>query len=85
MLQVMADYGSPNDAVSDNGDHEANGTPKQYEAASPNSASSHRRSADGTPPDEDYERVLSPRQESPVGTPSHVSGPSSPVSANGDE
>ncbi|RCN48086.1 IWS1 protein [Ancylostoma caninum] len=75
----MADYGSPSDAA-DNATHETNGASPDYQ-----SASSPRRSAEDSPHDEDYERVLSPRQDSPVGTPSHVSGPSSPVSAHGDD
>ncbi|KIH42866.1 hypothetical protein ANCDUO_27143, partial [Ancylostoma duodenale] len=48
-------------------------------------ASSPRRSAEASPHDEDYERDLSPRQDSPIGTLSHVSAPSSPVSAHGDD
>ncbi|EPB75245.1 hypothetical protein ANCCEY_05644 [Ancylostoma ceylanicum] len=75
----MADYGSPGE-VADNTAHEANGASPDYQ-----SASSPRRSPDGSPHDDDYERAQSPGPDSPIGTPSHVSGPSSPVSAHGDD
>ncbi|VDM78626.1 unnamed protein product [Strongylus vulgaris] len=66
----MADQGSPNGSTG------APGSPNPYDVDSPGyePTSSPRRSADG-----------SPGNGSAVGTPSHVSAPSSPLSAHADE
>ncbi|ETN80704.1 IWS1 protein [Necator americanus] len=86
----MADYGFPSEALSGFAaavDGE-NSSSQQYEESSTgyqHAPSPQRSATDGSPRPEDYERVLSPRAESSVSTPSHVSAPSSPLSAHADD